>query len=125
MSLTLNVEASGPVRVHLEGRLDSNTAPALDKQLDTILAAAPRAVVFELAKLEYISSAGLRCIIRVQKAMREVGGQALVVNPQPTVQKVFDIVKALPTRNIFRNVQELDEYLDAMQNNVRDQGGKP
>lgn len=123
MSLTIDVDASGPVRVHLGGRLDSNTAPALDKQLDALLATSPRAVVFDLAKLEYISSAGLRCVVRVQKAMRQAGGQALVVNLQPTVQKVFDIVKALPAQNIFRNVQELDEYLDVMQNNIRNPGG--
>ena len=122
MSLTINVDTSGPARVQLGGRLDSNTAPELDKRLDALLAAAPRAVVFDLAKLEYISSAGLRCVVRVQKAMRQSGGQALLVNLQPTVQKVFDIVKALPAQNIFRNVQELDEYLDVMQNNIRNPG---
>lgn len=122
MSLTIDVDASDPVRVHLKGRLDSNTAPALDQQLDAVLAAGPRAVVFELAQLEYISSAGLRCVVRVKKAMAQSGGQMLMVNLQPTVQKVFDVVKAVAGQNIFRNVKELDAYLDALQKKVRDPG---
>jgi anti-anti-sigma factor len=122
MSLTIDVDSTSPVRLHLKGRLDSNTAPELDKQLDAVLAAAPRAVVFDLAKLEYISSAGLRCILRVKKAMAQSGGQMLMVNLQPTVQKVFDVVKAVAGQNIFRNVKELDEYLDKLQRNVSGQG---
>jgi anti-sigma B factor antagonist len=122
MSLTINVDASDPVRVHLKGRLDGNTAPALDQHLDAVLAAGPRAVVFELAQLEYISSAGLRCVVRVKKAMAQSGGQMLMVNLQPTVQKVFDVVKAVAGQNIFRNVKELDAYLDALQKKVRDAG---
>ena len=122
MSLTIDVDATDPVRVHLKGRLDSNTAPVLDQRLDMVLAAGPRTVVFELAQLEYISSAGLRCVMRVKKAMAQSGGQMLMVNLQPTVQKVFDVVKAVAGQNIFRNVKELDAYLDALQKKVRDPG---
>jgi anti-sigma B factor antagonist len=122
MSLAINVNGVGTVRVHLKGRLDSNTAPELDKRLDTVLAAKPRAVVFELAELDYISSAGLRCVLRVKKAMAQASGQMLMVNLQPTVQKVFDVVKAVAGQNIFSSVKELDEYLDNLQKNVREQG---
>jgi hypothetical protein len=49
---------------------------------------------------------------RVMEAKR---GCLLLVNVQPQVQKVFDIVKALPAQSVFKNVEELDRYLARMQ----------
>ena len=45
-------------------------------------------------------------------------GALLLVNVQPGVQKVFDIVKALPAQSVFKSVAELDQYLDYMQRKV-------
>jgi hypothetical protein len=42
----------------------------------------------------------------------------LVANPQPQIQKVFDMVKAVPLNEIFTSVAEADAYLDAMQRKV-------
>ncbi|HSH06156.1 MAG TPA: STAS domain-containing protein [Burkholderiales bacterium] len=123
MSLTIAVDASQPPfgRLSLAGRLDTTTAPALEKKVDEVLAAKPLAVVFDMAALEYISSAGLRAIFRTQKAMHAANGEVLMVNLQPAVQKVFDIVKALPLKSVFRSVEELDDYLDAMQRKAREE----
>ena len=77
-----------------------------------------KAIVFDLSGLTYISSAGLGALFRAQKAMKARSGEALMVNPQSQVQKVFDIVKAVDVRAIFRDVAELDEYLDEMQHRV-------
>jgi anti-anti-sigma factor len=105
----------------LSGRLDSVTAPKLDQALDGVLARAPIArLVFDLSALEYLSSAGIRCFIRARKAIEPKGGSVAVVNPQPAVRKVLDIVKALPAGQIFASVAELDEYLDEMQRQVRE-----
>jgi anti-anti-sigma factor len=102
----------------LNGRLDGDTVWDFDRQLDSVLASPMKVLVFDLAKLEYISSAGLRSLFRAQKAMKERAGQAVLVNVQPPVQKVLDIVKAVDVQTIFRNVEELDAYLDAMQKKV-------
>ena len=40
------------------------------------------------------------------------------MNPQPQIQKVFDVVKAVPLNEIFSTVAEADAYLDAMQKKV-------
>ena len=37
------------------------------------------------------------------------------MNLQPQIQKVFDILKAIPTLKVFANIEELDNYLDVMQ----------
>ena len=107
----------------LEGRLDSDTVAVLDRELDAVLASAVKVVVFELSGLEYISSAGLRSLFRAQKSMKARAGKVLVLNPQPPVQKVFDIVKAVDVNEVFRNVAELDAYLDSIQKQVA--GGDP
>jgi anti-anti-sigma factor len=106
--------------VHLDGRLDNESAPILDRELDTLAGAPVDVLVFDLTDLEYISSAGLRSIFGARMAMAERSGRIVLVNPQPQVQKVFDIVKATDIGAVFTNVQELDRYLDAMQRKVLD-----
>lgn len=121
MSLKIMTEASNPSNLALVGRLDSNTAPELDAVLDRILSkGAVARLVFDLGQLDYLSSAGIRCFIRARKAIEPGGGKVAVVNPQPPVRKVLDIVKAIPAGGIFSNVAELDEYLDEMQRKVRE-----
>jgi anti-anti-sigma factor len=102
----------------LEGRLDNESAPTLDKELDTVLSSPLKVLVFDLQKLDYISSAGIRSLFRAQRDMKTRSGQALIVNPQPAVQKVFDIVKAVDLKSVFASVKELDAYLDTMQRRV-------
>ena len=77
-----------------------------------------RSLVLDLAGLEYISSAGIRSIFKARKALAARNGKALVMNPQPQIQKVFDVVKAVPMNEIFASTAEVDAYLDAMQRKV-------
>ena len=120
MSLKITVVNSKPPTLALAGRLDTNTAPELDKELDRILASGRiERLVFDVGALDYLSSAGIRCFIRARKAIEPGGGKVAVVNPQPAVRKVLDIVKALPG-GIFTSTAELDDYLDDIQRQVRD-----
>jgi anti-anti-sigma factor len=102
----------------LEGRLDNESVTALDEQLAAVLASPVKVVVFDLTLLEYLTSAGLRSIFRAQKDMNARAGKAVLLNPQPQVQKVLDIVKVPELGAVFGSVQELDAYLDAMQKKV-------
>ena len=120
MSLKIT-EFAKPATIELAGRLDSTTAPQLDAVLDRLLSRKGVArLIFDLSKLDYLSSAGIRCFIRARKAIEPGGGKVAVVNPQPAVQKVLDIVKAIPASGIFKDVAELDAYLDEMQRQVRE-----
>jgi anti-anti-sigma factor len=122
MTLRIANDQSNTPTIKLSGRLDSDTAPNLDQVLDKVLSNPSLArVVFDLGDLEYLSSAGIRCFIRARKAVEPRGGKVAIVNPQPAVQKVLDIVKAIPPGGLFRSVAELDEYLDEMQRQVREQ----
>jgi anti-sigma B factor antagonist len=106
----------GGRRVALRGRLDTQTAPVLDQRLGPLLESpSVTALLFDLAGLEYIGSAGLRVLARARKVLDARGGGMAVAHLQPTVRAVFDIVKALPSVDVFGDDAELDAYLQRMQ----------
>ena len=120
MSLSIEIAppSNGNQRVALAGRLDTHTHGDLEQQLAPVLGSSIQSLVLDLAGLDYISSAGVRSIFKARKALSARGGKVVVVNPKPQIQKVFDVVKAVPLDEIFSSVQEADAYLDAMQKKV-------
>ena len=113
---------SSVVVVKLNGSLDTATAPELEKQLAPVLAGTAKDLVFNLADLKFISSAGLRIFSMARKALKERGGQASFANMQPQIQEVFAIIKALPGVAVFESVEEMDSYLAARQRAVLEKG---
>jgi anti-anti-sigma factor len=120
MALNVRVTENRPFSrtLRLEGRLDSETAPVLDGEVAKVVNSTATVMVLDLANLEYISSAGLRSIFSAQQSMAKRAGRTVLVNAQPQVQKVFDIVKAVDLGAVFVSIEELDDYLDAMQRQV-------
>lgn len=118
MTLDVNIHPmlpSGSQRVVLGGRLDTHTYGELDDMLAPVLASSVQFLTFDLGQLAYISSGGVRSVFRARKLLEARGGKVLVANAQPQVQKVFDIVKAVPLSEIFSSVEEADAYLDGIQ----------
>jgi anti-sigma B factor antagonist len=107
--------SAGAVTVKLAGSLDTATAPELERQLAPVLAGSVKDLVYDLANLKFISSAGLRVFSTTRKQLKERGGQASFVNMQPQIQEVFEIMKSLPGVAIFKDVAELDRYLAVRQ----------
>jgi len=106
---------AGAVTVTLTGSLDTATAPELERQLLPVLAGGVKDLVFDLAQLKFISSAGLRIFSNARKTLKERGGQASFVNMQSQIAEVFEIMKSLPGVAIFKDVVELDRYLAVRQ----------
>ena len=75
--------------VELAGRLDTTTAPALDKTINIDIEGTKH-LVLDLKKLEYISSAGLRVLLGAQKKMQKVGSMK-VTNVCEAVMEVFEM----------------------------------
>lgn len=73
----------------LEGRLDTSTAPELEAALDGTIAGVED-LILDCEKLEYISSAGLRVILKAQKIMNTQGEMKLT-HVNETIMEVFDI----------------------------------
>lgn len=124
MSLILDRQQNTPgvVTLHLGGRLDAQTAPELDTMAEAVLIdlGAHATIVLDLARLDYISSAGLRSCAKLRRTLAADNGRLLVVNPQAQVNKVFDIVKAVPVNEVFTSIAELDAYLDTIQRKIVD-----
>jgi len=113
MPLTVNVKEKipGVFIVSLAGSLDSNTYTILDKRLDLILGGSPRIITLDMEHLDYISSMGVRVVIKAKKSLIKNGGDLILMNLQPQIQKVFEIINALPSQQIFSSIEELDHYL--------------
>ena len=75
--------------VALEGRLDTTTAPKPEEELRGSDDGVSR-LVFDLAKLEYISSAGLRVLLAMQKLMNQQG-EMVLQNVNEAVMEVFEV----------------------------------
>ena len=115
-----DIKSGETARVYVEGRVDTATAPDLEKEIQPLLDGAVKQLVFDLEGLEFITSAGIRVIMAARKRIAEREGSCLLVNLQPQIEKVLEIVKALPNVNIFSTVKELDDYLLAQQQKVVD-----
>src|SRR5882672_9521643 len=106
---------TGAVTIKLTGSLDTATAPELERQLAPVLAGSAKDIVFDLAQLKFISSAGLRVFSSSRKTFKERGGQASFIHLQPQIQEVFEIMQSLPGVAVFKDVAELERYLAARQ----------
>ena len=72
------------------GRLDTASAPALEKEIDAAVAGGARQLILDMRELAYTSSAGLRVILRAQKQMTPLGGMK-VTHVSDDVMEIFDI----------------------------------
>ena len=77
------------LNVALEGRLDTTTAPQLEEELRSALDGVTE-LFFDLEKLDYISSAGLRVLLASQKVMNRQG-EMIIKNVANEVQEIFDV----------------------------------
>ena len=97
MKITKNLNGTS-LYVALEGRLDTTTAPELERSLkDSIDDAAE--LTLDFSKLDYISSAGLRVLLSAHKSMSKKGGMK-VVNVNEIVSEVFDVTGFADILNI-------------------------
>jgi anti-sigma B factor antagonist/stage II sporulation protein AA (anti-sigma F factor antagonist) len=106
----------GGRRVWLRGRLDTETTPTLDQRLGPLLGTpAVTALLLDLGELEYIGSAGIRFLVQARKTLEARGGALMVAHLQPTVRRVIEIVKALPSTDVFEDDAAMDAYIETMQ----------
>ena len=88
--MTIEKKINGEaVTLIVSGRLDTQTAPELEKELDANLPGI-KELTFDMTALEYVSSAGLRVILKAQKAMNAQGSMKLT-GVNDSIMEVFDI----------------------------------
>ncbi len=79
----------GSLTIALEGRLDTSTAPELEQAIKGSLDGVTE-LVMDFARLDYISSAGLRVLLSAQKTMSKQGSMK-VIHVNEMVMEVFEV----------------------------------
>ncbi len=77
------------LNIALEGRLDTTTAPQLEAELKQSISDNEK-LILDFAKLEYISSAGLRVLLAAQKVMNKQG-EMVIRNVNDVIAEVFEV----------------------------------
>lgn len=88
----MNIEKTreeNTLTIVLEGRLDTTTAPDVEKELHASIEGV-ESLIWDMEKLEYISSAGLRILLAAQKIMEKQGAMKLV-NVSEDIMEILDI----------------------------------
>ena len=80
---------AGTLTIHLEGKLDRNTAEEAEERINTEMEGMTKLII-DLEKLEYISSAGLRVLVGLRRKIGDRQNMA-IKNVQPSVMEVFEL----------------------------------
>ena len=81
----------GTVILGVEGRVDASNADVLEEKLLGLIAAGERQLVLDCARLDYISSAGLRVLLVAAKRLSPAGGRIAVCALQEQIKHIFEI----------------------------------
>jgi len=84
-------EKDGVICFQIEGRLDAESAPEAETTVKDVLKQGHRRLLFDLSKMEYISSAGLRVILMAVKELRSKQGKVVLCGLTPYVKEIFDV----------------------------------
>ena len=120
LEITITDVPKNGKRISLAGSLDTDTAPQLEARIDESIDSSVTTLILDMKDLEFLSSAGLGVIFMTMKELNSRQGKIILINLQPQVQRVFDIIKALDGMSIFKDREEMDAYLAAMQQQVLD-----
>ena len=105
--MEINVETRGKVKiVALRGRLDANSSPTVEKQLQAFLDQGGDRLVLDLSGLAYISSVGLRIFIAVAKNIQKVNGKLALAGLNDHIYEVFKIAHFTSIFSIYSSREE-------------------
>jgi stage II sporulation protein AA (anti-sigma F factor antagonist) len=94
-----------------QGRVDSTTSGELERRLLQHVEKGERRLVVDLARIEYISSAGLRVLLLVAKRLQAAEGRLVLCTLGPAVWQVFELAGFLPIFEIAASREEVLEHL--------------
>ena len=107
---TRTLDEALPV-IELEGEVDVYTAPQLKQQMIGLLEGGAKAMVVDLAKVDYLDSTALGVLIGGLKRMRETDGTLVLVCPSPRIRRVFEITGLDKIFDLFNTTDEARDSL--------------
>jgi anti-sigma B factor antagonist len=90
MEITTQIMKRAAV-VYVSGRVDSNTAPEFEAQLNRLVSAGHKGLIIDMSKVEYLSSAGVRTLVSKLKELRASGGELVLADPSSRVDEVLNL----------------------------------
>lgn len=88
MTIDTNIDGKN-INIAVKGRIDTVTAPEFEKEISAVITG-DETLTLNMKELEYISSAGLRIILSIQKKLA-LNGKFVVTNVKDTVYEVFEV----------------------------------
>ena len=77
--------------LELLGRLDSNTSPEFERKIFEVIDDGTKSVIVNFASLDYISSAGLRVLLKASKELKRSDGKVVLCSMKDYIKEVFEI----------------------------------
>ena len=100
LGLQINKEAAGEMlTVYLIGDLNVKTSPYLEEELKKSIDGV-KELILDFAGVEYISSAGLRVLLAMEKTMRRQNGKMKLLHVNPAVKEIIRLAGFLQVMNI-------------------------
>lgn len=75
--------------IRIEGRIDSMTAPDVEKCLNGLITSGHRQVILDMGAVHYMSSLALRVLLTAQKQLKKAGGEIAICRPAPAVVDIL------------------------------------
>jgi anti-sigma B factor antagonist len=122
MKVTVMRDRNVRATVSISGSIDSGTAEALKAELQQFIKTPPQSLVLDLAQVDFISSAGIGLLVTTKASLLKQRCEVCMINLQPQILKAFEIMRLLPSLNVFESIRELDNYLAKMQRRVIEEG---
>ncbi|MHC4271839.1 MAG: STAS domain-containing protein [Planctomycetota bacterium] len=116
-----NVKEPGVVFLSPVGQIDSDSSPVLEEKISSCLTESVKTLVVDLQEVDFITSAGVGIMTKAKALLDRNNGSFAMINLQPQIKKVFEIMRLVPTLNVFADIKELDEYLAKVQKRITDQ----
>ena len=88
MQITTNISNQNLI-ISLSGRLDTITSPQQEEEINRNSFDEIETVTLNMRELEYISSAGLRVVLKLHKKMTAQGGQLKLINVNDMIMEIF------------------------------------
>ena len=120
MELTVRLKQTKPgiVTLSLVGKIDAENYVILDREIGRVLTEPVKTLILDMQGVDFITSAGIGTIVKAKTSLKRKGGDIAMINLQPQVKTAFEIIRLLPTLNVFESTKELDEYLARVQNKM-------
>lgn len=116
MNFTIEIKKQeGTCYASPKGIIDSGSSDHFYSEIKSELDEKVQVLVVNMSEVVYMSSLGLSMLFKIKKDIESIGGTFILTELQPQIQKIFEVIKALPSLNVFKSVEEADAYLDNIQ----------